>query len=60
MKKIIKYCVRALLGVGTSLVLSVIDCGLVLPVNILTGAASVFLGVPGIALSVVLCSCIFQ
>ncbi len=59
MKKLIKYCVRALLGMGTSLILSMMDCGLVLPVNILTGAAALFLGAPGIALCVVLCSCIF-
>ncbi len=51
-----KYIIRLVMAMASALLLSVLNMGIALPVNIFTGAAAVFLGVPGIALSVVLCN----
>ncbi len=59
MKRLIKYIVRAVIAAATALLLTLFNVGITLPVNVLTVAASVLLGVPGIVLSVILCNYIF-
>lgn len=59
MKRLTKYIARAVMAAATALLLSLINIGLSLPVNIFTASVCVLLGTPGIVLSVILCSCIF-
>ena len=59
MKRLIKYVARAVIAAATALLLTLINVGITLPVNVLTVAVSVLLGVPGIVLSVILCNYIF-
>ena len=59
MKRLIKYIVRAVIAAATALLLTLFNVGITLPVNVLTVAVSVLLGVPGIVLSVILCNYIF-
>ena len=59
MKRLIKYVARAVIAAATALLLTLINVGITLPVNVLTVSASVLLGVPGIVLSVILCNYIF-
>ena len=59
MKKFTKYIARAVMAAAVALILTLINAGIYLPVNIFTMSASVLLGMPGIVLSVILCSYIF-
>lgn len=59
MKRLTKYIARAVLTAATALLLTVINVGISLPVNIFTSAVSVLLGMPGIVLSIILCNYIF-
>ncbi len=59
MKKITKYILRAIATFAIALLLSLIHTKITLPINILTLVVSLLFGVPGIALSVFVCSYIF-
>lgn len=59
MKRFTKYILRGILALAVALVLSISGGEILLPVNIVTLSASVFMGVPGIALSIMLCNFIF-
>lgn len=59
MKRFTKYILRGILALAVALVLSISGGEVLLPVNIVTLSASVFMGVPGIVLSIMLCNFIF-
>lgn len=59
MKKITKYIARSVMAAAVALILSVVNIGIILPINILTVASSVIFGIPGILLSIILCNYIF-
>ncbi len=56
MNKLGKYIIRLLIAMVSALLLTVLNVGITLPINIFTGMYAVFLGIPGIALSIVLCN----
>ena len=55
-KTLVRYILRAVISLAVALVLSVLSVGINLPINIVTLSSGVFLGVPGIVLSIVLCN----
>lgn len=59
MKRLAKYILRGIIALAVALILSVSGGEVTLPVNVITLSASVFMGVPGIVLSVMLCNFIF-
>ena len=59
MKRVLRYILRATLAVGLAFLLSLMGGSITLPINIVTLAASVFLGAPGVALALLLCNYIF-
>ena len=52
MKRLNKYITRLILGVTVSLVLALLNIGLSLPMNLVSAACCMLLGVPGAALAV--------
>ena len=56
MKIFIRYILRAVISVAVALVLSLFSGDISLPINVVTMSSGVFLGVPGIILSIVLCN----
>ena len=55
-KALVRYILRAVISIAVALLLSVFSVGISLPINIVTMSSGVFLGVPGIVLSIVLCN----
>ena len=56
MKVFVRYILRAVISVAVALVLSLFSGDISLPINVVTMSSGVFLGVPGIILSIVLCN----
>ncbi len=59
MKKLTKYIFRAAVLAAAAFILTVTGAELTLPVNIVSVASAIFMGVPGIALIFVLNNFIF-
>ena len=55
-KTFVRYIIRAVIMLAVALVLSIFSFGVSLPINVVTMSSGVFLGVPGIVLSIVLCN----
>ena len=56
MKIFIRYILRAVISVAVAFVLSLFSGDISLSINVVTMSSGVFLGVPGIILSIVLCN----
>lgn len=59
MTRTVKYILRGVIALAIALILSLMGTGITLPVNIITISISVFMGIPGIVLCIMLCNFIF-